>query len=68
MEEKEKLLIVIQHWIEHNRSHMTEYQKWVEKARDLGLDRIRREIEEAVKKLSQVNQHLEKAMGSLRAS
>ena len=62
MDQKKKLSIVIEHWIEHNESHMGEYKKWAQTAGDLGLDRIKAEIEEAVEKLSQSNKHLEKAL------
>jgi nickel/cobalt exporter len=62
MEEKEKLSIVLGHWIEHNQSHIGEYQKWVERAGALGLDLVKAEIEGAIEELSRVNQHLERAL------
>lgn len=62
MDQKKKLLVVIEHWIEHNESHMGEYKKWAQTAGELGLDLVKAEIEEAVGKLSQSNQHLEKAL------
>lgn len=61
MDQKKKLSVVIEHWIEHNESHMGEYKKWAQTAGELGLDKVKAEIEEAVEKLSQSNQHLEKA-------
>jgi hypothetical protein len=36
MEERKKLSIVIEHWIEHNRSHTGEYRKWAQRAGELG--------------------------------
>ncbi len=68
MEEKERLTVVIAHWIEHNQSHMSEYKKWAEKACTLNLGGVQTEIEEAIGKLSLVNHHLEKAMKSLTSS
>ena len=65
MEEKKRLTVVIDHWIEHNQSHMSEYKKWAEKANTLNLGGVRTEIEEAIGKLSLVNHHLEKAMKAL---
>jgi hypothetical protein len=62
MDQEKKLSIVIEHWIEHNESHMVEYKKWAQTAGELGLDKVRAEIEEAVEKLSQSNKHLEKAL------
>jgi hypothetical protein len=62
MDQKKKLSVVIEHWIEHNESHMGEYKKWAHTAGELGLEMVKAEIEEAVGKLSQSNQHLEKAL------
>lgn len=65
MEEKKKLSVVIDHWIEHNESHMAEYRKWAQKAEELGLDVVKAEIEDAVEKLNQCNQSLQKALKGL---
>jgi hypothetical protein len=65
MDQKKKLSVVIEHWIEHNESHMGEYKKWAQTAGELGLDKVKAEIEEAVVKLTQSNQHLEKALKSV---
>jgi hypothetical protein len=62
MDQKKKLSVVIEHWIEHNESHMGEYKKWAQTAGELGLDLVKTEIEEAVGKLSQSNKHLGKAL------
>ncbi len=65
MDHKKKLSVVIEHWIEHNESHRGEYKKWAQTACDLGLDSVRAEIEEAMGKLTQSNQHLEKALKAI---
>lgn len=65
MDQKKKLSVVIEHWIEHNESHRGEYKKWAQTAGDLGLDSVRTEIEEAMGKLTQSNQHLEKALKAI---
>lgn len=62
MDEKKKLSVVIDHWIEHNESHIAEYRKWVQKAGDLGLSPVGKEIEAAIEKLLQCNQSLQKAL------
>jgi biotin synthase-related radical SAM superfamily protein len=61
MDQKKKLSIVIEHWIEHNEAHMGEYKKWAQTAGELALDSVKAEIEEAMEKISQSNKHLEKA-------
>jgi len=68
MEEKKRLTVVIDHWIEHNQSHMSEYKKWAQKASGLNLGGVQTEIEEAIGKLSLVNHHLENAKRVLTSS
>ena len=65
MEDRKKLLVVIEHWIEHNEAHMGEYKKWAHTAGELGLDLVKAEIEEAMEKLTQSNEHLEKALKAI---
>jgi len=65
MDQKKKLSVVIEHWIEHNESHMGEYKKWAQTAGELGLDLVKTEIEEAVGKLSHSNKHLGKALKAI---
>ncbi len=62
MDQKKKLSVVIEHWIEHNESHGVEYKKWAQTAGELGLDSVKAEIEEAVEKISEANRHLAKAL------
>ncbi|OGP87767.1 MAG: hypothetical protein A2157_11805 [Deltaproteobacteria bacterium RBG_16_47_11] len=66
MDQKKKLSVVIEHWIEHNESHRGEYKKWAQTAGELGLDSVKVEIEEAMGKISQSNQHLMKALKTLQ--
>jgi hypothetical protein len=66
MDQKKKLSVVIEHWIEHNESHSGEYKKWAQTAGELGLDSVKAEIEEAMGKISQSNQHLAKALETLQ--
>jgi len=65
MDEKKRLSVVIDHWIEHNESHMAEYRKWAQKAEELGLGVVKAEIEDAVEKLNRCNQSLQKALKGL---
>lgn len=68
MEEQKRLSVIIEHWIEHNESHMGEYEKWAQKAAALNLEEVRAQIEEAIRKLSLVNRHLEEALKALSSS
>jgi hypothetical protein len=62
MDQKKKLSVVIEHWIEHNEAHMGEYKKWAQTAGELRLDSVKVEIEEAMEKISQCNRHLNIAL------
>ena len=68
MDEKQKLSIVIEHWIEHNESHLGEYRKWAQKAGEMGLTLVKREIDGAIEMLSQMDTRLEKALKALKTS
>jgi len=65
MDEKKRLSVVIDHWIEHNKSHMAEYQKWAEKAGQLGLEPMKAHIQKAIENLNQCNLSLKEALKSL---
>jgi len=65
MEEKKKLSVVIDHWIEHNESHMTEYEKWADKAGQLGMASVQAKIRKAIENLHQCNLSLKEAMKEL---
>lgn len=34
-QEKEKLKVLLDHWIEHNKEHADEFREWAEKAKNL---------------------------------
>ena len=59
MDDKERLRIVLKHLIEHNEGHVEDYKRWVDLAKDNGLDRVAALIEEA-------NGHVQKASTALK--
>jgi len=65
MDESKKLLAVIKHWVEHNEGHLDDYRKWGQSAANLGLESVKSEIEAAVEKLSESNDHLKKALNAM---
>ena len=65
MEDKEKLPIVIKHWIEHNESHIEEYRQWAGKAGEMGLDGIKAWITKAIKAMEQSDSILKEALKDL---
>ena len=65
MDEREKLPIIIKHWIEHNESHMEEYRQWAEKAGEMGLDAVKARITEAMDEIIRSNSRLGEALKEL---
>ena len=64
----EKLLRLIPHWIEHNRSHAAEFKRWAESARTSGAKQTADLIEKAAARLQKAEADLiaalEKAGGT----
>ena len=60
MNEREKLLILLRHWIEHNEEHAAEFSRWAGKAGNAASD-----ISRAAERMGQVNQALETALEKL---
>ena len=66
MEEKDKLPIVIKHWIEHNESHIEEYRQWAKKAEEMGMDVVKARITEAMDEIIRSNSRLGEALKELK--
>ncbi|MBE9508236.1 MAG: hypothetical protein KAW49_03220 [Anaerolineae bacterium] len=60
-----KLRILLPHWIEHNEGHAAGFRKWAEKARDLGLEAVARQIGVAVEQMTACGQALVAALKEL---
>jgi nickel/cobalt exporter len=67
MDDREKLPIIIKHWIEHNESHIEEYRQWAEKAGEMGLESIKAKIFKAMEAMAQSNARLVEALKELDA-
>jgi DNA-binding ferritin-like protein len=59
MEDNERLRIVLKHLIEHNEGHAEDYKRWIDLAKNAGMDTVAGLIREA-------NDHAEKASGALK--
>lgn len=62
MEQIEKLGVLLQHWIDHNRGHVEEFTKWRDVAAQEGKEGVAKAIEEAMNQMGRVNDHLGKAL------
>lgn len=62
MENKEKLRVLLQHWIEHNQGHAKEFEKWRQIADGDGESAIATHIAEAISDMLKANEALEHAL------
>ena len=61
-EEKEKLRILLDYWIKHNREHGEEFKEWAEKVKKGGETAIYDELMLAVKQMENINIPLNNTM------
>ncbi len=57
----EKLTMLLNHWIEHNDSHQTDYKKWATQAKEEGHAEVVGKILEAMQLFQEGNQRLRQA-------
>jgi hypothetical protein len=63
--DRDKLRVLLPHWIEHNAEHAAEFRNWAQKARAAGWEEVAEEIETAAKELGWVNEALSAALDKL---
>lgn len=62
MNNVEKLRVMLQHWIEHNKGHVEEFAKWKSVMEEEEQAGIARQIAEAIAAMDDVNVRLESAL------
>jgi hypothetical protein len=67
MADRDKLRVLLPHWIEHNAEHAVEFRNWAEKVRAAGQEEIAEEIDLAAKELGWVSEALSAALEKLGA-
>jgi len=65
MTEIEKLRALLPHWIEHNRDHAVEFERWAGTAEVVGHQAAAGLIRQAIQAMQQANGDLEKALDAL---
>lgn len=65
MEDRERLKVMIEHWIRHNEAHFDEYRKWASVAASLGLEEVRQKIDEATARIQEANRIFQRALEGL---
>jgi hypothetical protein len=66
MDEREKLRILIHHWIEHNREHAEEFREWAGEARAIEEQAASDNILKAAERLEEANEFLLRAAEKLK--
>ncbi len=61
----ENLSHLIEHWIEHNESHIQSFREWAQKAKKDGFLEAAEDILEAANKVEEANDYLNKARKGL---
>jgi len=63
--EREKIKILLNHWIEHNKEHSQEFREWAKKAKGLGEAETCDDILEATQEMDKANDALLRALRTL---
>ena len=61
----ENLSHLIEHWIEHNESHIDSFKEWAQRAKKDGFLQASEDILEAAKKMEEANDSLNRARSGL---
>jgi len=67
MDDREKLRILLDHWLEHNRDHADEFREWAGKARGFEEQEAGDNILQAAERLEEANECLLRAAEELRS-
>jgi hypothetical protein len=65
MDNLEKLRIMLQHWIEHNKGHVEEFEKWQKLMDSEGKTSLASSISRSIGLMDQVNSELHKALAEM---
>jgi exonuclease VII small subunit len=65
MTEIGKLRVLLPHWIEHNRDHALEFERWADTAEEAEYETAADLIRQAIQRVQQANEDLEKALDEL---
>ena len=66
--EMEKLKILLDHWVEHDKEHGEEFREWAEKASALGKTEVQKNVLDAARYMDKASEALLIALGELNKS
>ncbi len=62
-----KLQVMLDHWVDHNDSHIESFREWAAKASEAGEEEVAREIHLAIDESASVTGHLKRARAIVAA-
>lgn len=67
-DDREKLRILLNHWVEHNQEHAEEFNRWAEKARQIGEEKVQSDLLESIQHTNRASEFLLRALNRLTKS
>ena len=64
-EERSKLKVLLNYWVEHNQEHSQEFREWADKARAFGEVEIADELLQAAQEMDKASKLLSQSMERL---
>ncbi len=65
MSPKGKMRVLLKHWMEHNETHMDEYERWAKTMKEEGEEKVSNLIMEAIEYLKKVQELFSQAKAIL---
>lgn len=62
MNERDKLRVLLVHWVAHNCEHAEEFRQWARRVADLGSEEAASKLDAAVQEMKVVNDRLQSAL------
>lgn len=60
--EKDRLRVLLDYWVKHNKEHAEEFREWAEKAKGSGEDALSKELMAAATEMGKANAFLARAL------
>lgn len=67
-DDRERLKVLLPHWMEHNAEHAEEFRRWAERVRGVAGESAADRITAAAQAMEKANAELEAALASLERS
>ena len=66
VDERQKLEILLNHWVQHNSGHAQEFAEWAEKSKELWQGKVYENMMQATKRMEEANELLLAALAKLK--